>query len=74
MPPSIGRTVLYRRPKSEDPAGQWHPAVITLVHNSVAVNLTVFFDHQPPEWRTSVLHQDTASDDASCWAWPPRMS
>jgi hypothetical protein len=50
-----------------------HPAIITAVHSDQCVNLTVFFDAQQPEPRTSVLHADTAVPGAMCWYSPPAV-
>ena len=73
MAPSIGRIVLYRKPKSEDPHGCWHAAIITRVWTRVSVNLTVFLDAASPVFRTEVARQDIAESEGPCWEWPPRV-
>lgn len=61
--PYVGASVIYGE---EDSRGvKFNPAVITAVNSPDNVNLTVFFDSNPPGFRRGVSH-----DGPVHWHWP----
>jgi hypothetical protein len=69
--PSVGRIVHFRGLGIDRKNGEeWHAAIVT-GGSGLRVNLRVFFDNGPIEYRDSVEHESTAKTQR-CWRWPPR--
>jgi hypothetical protein len=69
--PTVGRIVHYHGMPGERRNGEeWHAAIVT-GGTGLRVNLRVFFDNGPIEYRESIEHESAAKTQR-CWRWPPR--
>lgn len=59
--PAIGRIVHYKHQN-----GELYPGIITRVHNETCINLKVFCDTLPDEFRSS----STLGEGPYQWQWP----
>ena len=71
--PSLGRIVLFRQQLSNDAVE--HPAIITRVWSDTCINLTVFPDYGSPDYKTSVVQNESMveGNQERAWRWPPSV-
>jgi hypothetical protein len=74
IPPTVGRTVLFRSPNSidigSDPFNHGPvPAIITKVWSDDCVNLQIMRDNMEPLAMTSVTYSDVETPPGPSWHW-----
>lgn len=77
--PSLGRIVLVPVVPTLNNGMPVAPAIITRVWSDDTVNVRVFGDCSPGEWKTSLKRVDELPEykagaaPAHVWCWPPRV-